>query len=338
MNKSVIASIFVWLFVSACNNDSNSSIDADSQNAAISDYINQSGNDSAQNFTTPDGFIIYYWPIQLNDNTDAQKAGTNSAISFTYEVSLLDGTVISAFQSTDSVFAKMGSNSIYPIGFDLSLQEIGIKEGEEYAFVLPSKYAFGSFEVSNFFPANSILIYKIRLFNVYSENEIFEVESGNILQYINDNNLNDTIQNPIDTVVVYPENGIAFKKIVELDQAVRPVVGNTVSITYQLEDINQNILQIINSPEEFEFVLGNQGETGNIIPGLEFGIRQLGVGERALIIIPSSQAYNESAQVIPVFFKDEMVEERVIPQYASTVDPYQILIFDLILRNVSNNN
>jgi hypothetical protein len=51
--------------------------------------------------------------------------------------------------------------------------------------------------------------------------------------------------------------------------------------------------------------------------------------------MPSNQAYSESAQVVPVIFKDDLVEKQVIPLYAAKVDPYRILVFDLRLRGIN---
>ena len=51
--------------------------------------------------------------------------------------------------------------------------------------------------------------------------------------------------------------------------------------------------------------------------------------EQALIFIPSSQGYRESATVIPDFIEDDLVVDGIIPDYVTSVGPYQTLLFEL---------
>ena len=77
------------------------------------------------------------------------------------------------------------------------------------------------------------------------------------------------------------------------------------------------------------------GAIAHGIPGFEIGIGQMAVQERALVIMPSYLAYRESAQVIPPFLTNEMVDLEIIPTYASKVGPYKPLIFEIQLIGVN---
>ena len=335
--RFVFPVILLNLIFSCKEDDENINLGLEEQVQTIEEFLETNQIDSATSVTRSDGAVFYYYPtnIPLDPNAETQSAG--NVYSILFGVSLLDGTVINPFIETDTLIFKAGANAIFPTGLDIAIPETGMRVGDTYNIILTSPLALGEMEVEGLIPSNSVLIYQIRLTDVRTEQEIFNSEQAAITDYIDIQQLNDTIQNPLDPVVRFAQNGISYKRVSRGTPNESPGAGSEVGITYDLRSLDGSLLQNVNNSNIFQFRVGSVNSEGDftVIPGLDFAVRQMEVGERALFIIPSNLAYLESAQVVPEFLKSRMAEERIIPAYSERIDPYRVLVFDMILRGIN---
>lgn len=140
---------------------------------------------------------------------------------------------------------------------------------------------------------------------------------------------------PVDSVFHYVDSvrflgsGIYYKVIESGIEDTRIPTGDLASITYQLYTLDG----FPNTPIDgtgggtFDFFL----QQGIVITGLDAGIFVMEHEERALLIIPSTLAYQGSAFVIPTNGKQYFVDRELIPSYTQVVGPFEVLVFDVDL-------
>lgn len=270
---------------------------------------------------------LYYYPITLNPSGKTQSSG--NVLSIHYRLEVLGGQVIDILDSLDqdTLVVKQGANAIYPVGLDGALEYL--KEGETWGFVLPSDIAYGDFTYSTLIPEKAIILAELTLLKIRTEDEVLEDELEAISQYVDEAELRDTVNHPLNM----PENlgsGMVYKRLVA-GTGERPEAGQTVTITYESRDLEEVVLDRAAAAAPFEYLYNE----GIVIPGLDAGIGRMQAGETALLIMPSYLGYRESAQVIPGFLTADMVEMEIVPAYAEKVGPYEPLIFEVKLVEIN---
>lgn len=268
---------------------------------------------------------IYYYPeIQ---NTGGASTFDGSVVSIYYELSDLDGNVIASHQRVDgdSLSFKLGASAVYPVGVDIAVSLMRV--GETYNFILPPDQAYGEL-TSGAIDSTLIARLSIELVNVEIEDNIFANEVIAVDSYIDRYYLDSLEINPIDSTIFFPAAGITTKR---LSAGIGPIPlnGDTIILdffTYELDSTN------INSRNGLQFYFGSDNPAA-LIPGFEFGVSMMQRGERALLMIPSSQAYRESALVIPAYISDDLVADAIIPDYVVRVAPYTTLLFEVTRLN-----
>lgn len=275
---------------------------------------------------TRDDSGIYYEIITENPTGNIQQV-SGSILTTYYNAEVLEGEVIEIISATagnDPAKMKQGVGAIFPEGLDIGLALM--REGETYRFYLPSTLAYKDFSFSNIIPTNAIVVIEVELINIQNESDQLIEENTLINSYIATNDLNNTTTNPINPVVNLT-SGEYFKRISIGEPENILVLGDNVSIRYTGEFLDGSRFDATTGNEIFTYSFN----TGVVISGLDNGIAQMERGERALIIMPSSAAYKESAMYIPTYLGAEFVEERIIPTYASKVPPFKVLVFDVSL-------
>ena len=164
--------------------------------------------------------------------------------------------------------------------------------------------------------------------------------------YIRINDLNDTLSITIERIdttflgmqilsidttfnyeidsVQYFNSGVRYKEL-SAGSGLVGQNGDTITIDYQITYLDGTA---ISSRSHFTYELGS-GIPDVLIPGLEFGLTLMAPGAEGIIMIPSSQAYRESARVIPSFIIPELIDARIIPDYVDQVEPYRTLVFNV---------
>lgn len=298
----------------SCSNDDSVSTSADGNIQAWLDSMNISA--SRDNATG-----IYYYADSLNP-TGAQVS-TGSVAAVYYTLSDLNGNVIASHQRVngDSLIFKVGASAIYPLGADRGVTFMRV--GEIYNFILPPEQAYQDLTSGAINP-NLIAHLQIHVVGVHVESDLFAQDIVAIDDYITANNLNDTVANPLDRVEQFSASGISYKRL-SAGSGTLPLNGDTIIVDYNGRFLDDSSF---GSDSGFEWTYGSN-EPRELLAGFEFGVSLMQTGERALIMIPSSQGYRESALVIPDFIAADLVEDGIIPDYATAVPPYQPLLFEI---------
>lgn len=269
---------------------------------------------------------VYYYPLVENPTGNTQQISGN-VLSIYYTVNVLNGQTIDQVQAStgaNPVKLKQGVNAVYPVGLDIGLAVM--REGETYKFLVPSSLGYGDFTFSTLIPANAVLEFEVELVSIENEAQQLASEVSMINSYIATNQLNDTVQNPLDSVKALT-SGIFYKRISAGAQNEFVQPGQTARITYTGTFLDDTPFHATTGNQTFDYPFAQ----GVVIQGLDSGVAVMERGERALLIIPSLLAYRESVRVIPGFLAQDFVDRDIIPQYATRVPPYRVLVFDTSL-------
>lgn len=308
-----IAILFLSTLFLACSKDDVSITSSDEEIQAWLDTMSITA--------TRDDSGIYFYADSVNPS--GTQAGGGSVAAIYYTLSDLNGNVIASHQPTDgdSLIFKVGASAIYPLGVDFG---VGImRTGEIYNFILPPSQAYRDLTSGTINP-DLIAHLQIQLVGVHNENDLFARESIEIQNYIDVNYLDSLQINPLDSTVLFPGSGIVYKRRAAGAGSLL-LNGDTIVVDYSgrfIDDTN------FGSDNGFEWIYGS-GEPRELLVGFEFGVSLMQTNEQALVMIPSSQAYRESALVIPDFIKGDLVEDAIVPDYVATIPPYRTLLYEI---------
>lgn len=318
--------VFVLIILSASCNSDDPAVSGQEEDVVIQAFLDSMEIDAEISETG-----LYYYPVTLNPGGKTQTEG--NVLSIFYTLTVFGGDTIVKYDSArgEAFVLKQGVNAIYPVGFDEALGYM--KEGEEWGFVFPSELAYGNISFSSLIPENAIIEAKIQLLEIRNEDEVIDDQLAEIENYIIDNNLRDTVANPLNQPEKLVQGlGMVYKRIRAGAPGTRPGPGSSVEVTYEITNFAGDQLAIRGAANAFQFTV----DETNIIGGLNIGVKQMEEGERALLILPSVVAYGYSAAVIPDFqeFREILVKEKIIPTYAARIKPYEVVLVDFVLINV----
>lgn len=269
-----------------------------------------------------------YYTIVDTVATGAPAAG--GILSIYYTAKILEGSafdIISRADNDDSVKLKQGVGAVYPIGLDIGLGLM--KVGETFRFYIPSTLGFGGYAFSSLIPANSILEIEVEVAASQNESDILTEQLDLIDAYIIDQELNDTLANPIDSVEFLIAEQIYYKRMTEGTEDDTLRRNDTATISYIGTTLDGSEIDRRTTAQPLTYTFG----VNAIISGLDDGVSAMERSETALIILPSHKAYGESAFIIPSYRKQDFVDLEIVPQYAAKVAPYEIVIFETSLLN-----
>jgi FKBP-type peptidyl-prolyl cis-trans isomerase len=147
--------------------------------------------------------------------------------------------------------------------------------------------------------------------------------------------LDDTSKwNGNDSFVERYPSGLTFK-IMDSSYLASPNPGNVIEISYDIyytdwDSTSTDYVERRSAANPFTFQFGVE----EIIPGLNEAVSHMHLRERAIFLMPASIAYNESAIVFPDYLSGEILINKIIPEYATKVDPFRVLIFDATIQNI----
>ncbi len=264
---------------------------------------------------------IYQYEITGNPTGNDQ----GDVFSIYYELLNLEtGDLIDSHQMSDGDPIKLlqGGSTIFPIGLDRGLA--GIKEGETYGIIIPSALAFRGYSINAFDPS-SVLLFEVEVVQRQTLAEISTEEDQAINDYITANDLNNTMTNPVDPVVSLSD-GVYYKKTGNGDgNAV--AIGDSVTVDYDGKYLDESSFDALS---DFKYQFG----VGTVISGFDLGVSEMEQSETATIFIPSDQAYGASVRVIPFTTADDLQNQFAIPAYATRIEPFKVLIFDISLKTI----
>ncbi|MCV9386087.1 FKBP-type peptidyl-prolyl cis-trans isomerase [Reichenbachiella ulvae] len=332
MNKinflSYIVVLSMAIAIGSCSDDGGKVVtdQAAADEEAILTYLEE--NDLLD-VTERDDSGIYYQITNVNES--GATPGSGEVLSIYYRANALGQQAFDAWEndgSNEPLKLQFNTNSVYPIGLDQSLALM--REKEAAIFYIPSALAFGELEdLSSIIPANSVLVVELELDSIQTEAQVHEEQLAIMDSYVTINQLNDTINYPLDSVDIL-DSDVYYKKLVAGIADDTLVNGDTAAITYLFYALSSypGGSPIAGSSNE---VLSFMFNTGTVISGIDDGIDQMEIEEKALLIVPSNRAYGASAFVIPRNRKAYLEENDIIPEYAIQVSPYQILAMEIEL-------
>ncbi|MFT6855767.1 MAG: FKBP-type peptidyl-prolyl cis-trans isomerase [Cyclobacteriaceae bacterium] len=328
--KHYLSIVSFLLCLMGCNSDNGEVIPSDSLSIDSTIYFRLDSLNLNYQAIYDESSGIY--AIRLDSNITNDIPVDNDIYGFTYELSIPDSVAVE--NVSDTVFAKVGANTIYPIGIDLALQFT--KGGEHWKFFIPASLCYLNYPGDNLIPFETALEFDVNVIEVLSEVEINRREFEYLDLYVKDT-LNFLETNRPQRVAV---DGFTdfYKLIIQQGDSLLPSIGNSVEFSYEG----------ISIPDSTTFDVGELQitfEGGQVISGIYNALGTMERGETALILLPSSAAYSESARIFPNIVDDGNAYRDieafllnssfpVIPTYASKVAPYEILTFEITLRAI----
>lgn len=251
--KSVLATLFIVLFIS-CNSDEDSlPIDYTEVNEQeIVDYI------AAHNLnaTRTDSGLYYV----IDELGDGDEITATSDVSVRYKGTFTDGTVLD--QNLEDGISINLQQTIY--GWSEGLQLF--REGGSGMLLIPSHLAYGSNDI-NGIPGGSVLIFEIQVIDYKVENR------QEILAYIESNNL-DAVESDTGLFYVIDNEGNG-------DQ---PTENSNVTVSYKGYFTNGDVFDESNEN-------GMSFDLNGVIAGWTEGIQYFKEGGNGKLLIPSALAY-----------------------------------------------
>lgn len=259
---------------------------------------------------------------------NAPQIGQSIITTFLRIRNLETERVIDIRDSINGGPAKMlvGAGAIYPIGIDDALRTMRV--GEKSRFFISPEKGYGNIEITGLIDLGAVLDVELDVVAVLSVEEQQEIEDLAISDFIENYDFDD--DNSLDDDFRSLANGVKFRIISDpLDSGAFAGIGEEINIQYIGTFLNGSPFDRTQGTDVFTFRFGQ----GDVISGLEEGIAQMKKSERALVLIPSFMAYEASVQVMPPLLRQQLVEDTIIPEYATSIGPYQTLVFEVTLVN-----
>lgn len=190
-------------------------------------------------------------------------------LEFLYTISKLDGTLVDVAARDTAIYFPFGLNAMLP-GLEVGFAKV--REGEKAIFLLPSYAAFGSTEaIGGKLPANTPVRFDVTLNRARSEDQQIE----------------NFVERNKYTVAEKQTTGLRVIKTLEVPTGAALVDGQTVTVKYTG--------RLLRATKAFDtgtvdVPLGR----GSFVPGFETGLKSLKVGEKGILVFPSSQGYGST--------------------------------------------
>ncbi|UCS94082.1 peptidylprolyl isomerase [Echinicola marina] len=273
----------------------------------LSEYIAANGIEATE---TTAG---YYYKKDV-ENEDGARLNDGDIIGIYYEMESLDGSFIGAHTEEDGdpiLFQyDIERQTLAPLAINLA---VGLSNvGETLTLYVPSYNAFGDFGYGQLFQAHTNMVIKVTFVKIYPKQEVDAMEDDMINAYIAENELEG---------FAMKESGVYVKVVEEGDVSTdKSKNGNDVSFTYELFQLGEEdpFSKVESNP--ISTTLGHTDNMGF----LNIGLNDLHKDAEVEVIAPSSQAYEGTAQVIPLEIRDEYFE---LGYLTSIVKPFEPVLF-----------
>jgi len=240
---------------------------------------------------------MYYQITKTNASGDTVQLGDEVVLH--YSISLLDGTKVDSSER----LTNKPTTAIY--GGTIGLQGISdaiskLKRGERGTFLIPSYLAYGT-QTYDKIPGKSVIVLDLEIVKFRSEDEQIE-------EYIATGMGSATVVSREKT-----ESGLRVLKLTQTSGA-QLVSGQTTGVVY-----NGYLASTIKEFDkgQIDVYLGS----GSVVKGFEEGLLKLKVGEKAVLVFPSSIGYGTQG------VRDQTTGAFKIP-------PYSPLIFVVEIKSV----
>jgi FKBP-type peptidyl-prolyl cis-trans isomerase len=206
-------------------------------------------------------------------------------LEFFYTISRLDGTMIDIAARDTAVYFPYGLNNMLP-GLEVGFGKV--REGEKAIFLIPSYAAFGSQDAyGGKLPANTPIRFDVTLNIARSEDQQIE----------------NFIERNKYTVAEKQTTGLRVIKTLAVPTGAALTDGQTVTVKYSGRLLRGT--KPFDPGGTIDVPLGR----GSYVPGFETGLKSLRVGEKAVLVFPSSLGYGS----VP---KRDSKGDLAIPSYS----------------------
>ncbi|GAB4107595.1 hypothetical protein GCM10028791_00410 [Echinicola sediminis] len=274
---------------------------------ALSNFITENGIEATK---TTAG---YYYTKDVEVEEGA-KLNDGDIIGIYYEIETLDGAFIADHTAEDGepiLFEyDVQAQTLAPIAINLAVALAN--EGETLTLYVPSYRGYGEYGYGQLFGPNTNLIIKVTFEKIYPSQEVAAMEEDRILAYIEQNELEGFSMK---------DEGVYVRTVEEGDTSSdKSKNGTRVSFTYELFRLGES--------EAFSKVEGTPISTslGNDqnFDFINIGLNDLHDGAEVEVIAPSTAGYDQSAQVLPDFIREDYFEKGYI---SSIVRPFDQVLF-----------
>ncbi len=286
MRKNLLLIGILSIYFASCSKFLENDVDAVSKKNAqeIQEYISSK---NLQTISTQEGIHYFY-----KNNSLGRNAEVGDEVTIHYSRSLLNGTPI----DSSSRLTKTPVKFIHGYAYIPCITEATkiLKEGERGVFLVPSAYAFGT-QTNGNVPANSVVRLDMEILKLRSEDQQIE----DYVSYLKAVNLSVTEKTSTGLRFVreLPSNGTQLK------------AGLLATVKYE-GYLASNVTKFDSG--QIDVALGD----GSVVKGFEEGLLKMKVGEKAILIFPSSLGYgtNGSSPKIlpysPLIFKVEVISAK----------------------------
>jgi FKBP-type peptidyl-prolyl cis-trans isomerase len=311
--SGVISAIIASITFFSCNKES----EAVEDETAILTFFESKGLVPQ---TDVDG--LYY--VRLSPE-GGSLVSVNDVVGVSYILSYLSGGEIERVTFTDQGSQKMliGSNTIYPFVVEEGIRKMRLDE--EFLMVIPAANAYQNLDLQGISPDESLVL-ELKLESAQSLAQMSLIERQGIINYINARNLNDTIANPLNTVRQL-QGGLFYKRLASGNGNIA-TNGDTLLIDARIFKIpsGDEVANLTN----YRKIVGEDVD----FQGFESALRVMQSGERALFLLPSSLAYQESVFVFPNSLIAELALKKIVPGYAAQISPFSSLGLEIHVKEL----
>jgi FKBP-type peptidyl-prolyl cis-trans isomerase len=322
--QSLVCIVLLGATLSGCQSDDADLADPnqalfEEQQETITQFLQE------QNIATQQTAAGIHYRV-LTENEDGVDPAPGNVAKLYYRIEQLDGTLIAELDSASGrppvtyTFLYSSSNpNQFHVTLPLALDGMVdlMREGEEYEFFLPSTLAYLDYSLPGVLPANTIVRVRILLDEVLTVAEQRRAEDHIIKDYLAAESLTEA-----DSLA----SGVYYIETEAGDTSVQVAPTSTVGVRYTGSFLDGTVFDNNTGAGDnlLEFAVSGQ----NLIEGFLTGVRQMNLGEKGTILIPSHAAYGQGVVAIPQsFVKDlKLLNEQ---STFNNIPPYAILRFDV---------
>ncbi len=256
---------------------------------------------------------FYFRPLVTNESGEAVQ--NNDIVSVYYNLSILNGQVIHSVEAPDDpVQILFGGLLVIPAGLELALEEMRV--GETYEFFIPSDLSYSNYSYQSLIPALGITRLEIEVVRIDDVESQKATEKDRILQYLEAQGLQGAEAKEDGLYYVQTEAGTGDP----------PNNRQLISVNYTgtlLDGFKFDSSFDRNEP--FNFQVG----AGQVIQGWDLGFKDLTVGEKGFLLIPSHLAYGPNIYITPPVIIEDLINQGSLRPFPSEIPPYATLVFEV---------
>lgn len=253
----------------------------------------------------------------LERNEDGRQIVQDHVVGIVYEMNHLEGDYLvdSHDDASNPLYFSysydLGYNAILPAGLNYSINTMRL--GEKFRFYIPSYQAYSGYSNEDYFDEYSHFIMDVEVVDLKTEEEIRDLELQEIAQYI------ESHEYPAES---YP-NGLYHITIVE-GEGESPLSSSQAEVYFTRKYLDGTVI-------EADTINVNMN-AAQLVPGFENGLLLMKEGETAELVMPSSQAFGKSVQILPQEMREDIFEVTTgIP----LTKPFSPVIYEVELISVN---